>query len=168
MIAGARAEQIAHIAATRERQVAQAQAIEGFIAHHFTNRRDEYWRPNTHHGYALNVKNRRDSGKVRTAPWESEDPDEVAAYECEYGEASRDWWNDANDIAQEHGFEGVHAAGRSGGWCVPYPQPDVENMWPHAIEEWVRDIFAPFGLEIEDLLARAQAEFYDGEPGWRE
>jgi hypothetical protein len=28
------------------------------------------------------------------------------------------WWQDAEWMAEEHGFNGVHSAGRSGGWCV--------------------------------------------------
>src|SRR5208337_103963 len=41
-----------------------------------------------------------------------------------------DWWNEANVIAQEHGYEFAASEGRSGKWCVPsfadgtYPDGD--------------------------------------------
>lgn len=37
-----------------------------------------------------------------------------------YEAASAEWWYDAESKAQELGFAGVYALGRSGGWIAPY------------------------------------------------
>lgn len=46
-----------------------------------------------------------------------------------YEQAQESWWHDAEHMAQEADFRGVHSDGRSGGWCV------IEGT------EWLSDNF---------------------------
>ena len=136
----ARSEQVAEALATRERQVTDERAIEELLED----------QP-THHGYGLNVKQ-------RTGPWcECWDDDEVPYGACWCGleDARERFWRDADELAREHGFKGVHSAGRMGGWLVIDPQPRTDDMWPDDVEEWERETFGPFALAIRGLYEHA-------------
>src|SRR5262249_5853674 len=90
-----------------------------------------------HHGYSVSVKD-----KHRT--YDEDD--------CEYELACERFWERAEELAREHGFEGVHQQGRMGGWLVVNPQPSTDDMWTYEVEEWERDVFGPFALDIKRLL----------------
>lgn len=37
-----------------------------------------------------------------------------------YQDAQESWWNAAEWLARDYGFDGVYGQGRMGGWCLPY------------------------------------------------
>lgn len=139
-----RERQVADALAARERQVAVAQRIERLLED----------RP-THHGYAVDVKNHRQFCACEE-PWES-------GCACGFERAREMFWDGCEHLACEHGFEGVHGAGRMGGYVVPYPQPRTDDMWPDEVDEWERDTFGPFMVDVLDALADAQAAWERGE-----
>lgn len=152
-VANARERQIADALKTRERQVEREERIEQIA--------DE--QP-IHHGYAVEVKQRRyfcecDVNEI----WSG------GACECGFEDARRIFWEDCEELAKQHGFEGVHAAGRMGGYVVPYPEPRTDDMWEHEVEEWMRETFAPFAIDVLANLADAteawaRGELVDGTP----
>jgi hypothetical protein len=73
----------------------------------------------THHGWAVDVKDR--------SLYHDVDPDEVLGadrVQALYDMEAQAFWQDAELLAKERGFEGVWQEGRSGGYAVPHPQPD--------------------------------------------
>jgi hypothetical protein len=107
----------------------------------------------THHGYAVNVKSH---GRYDYS-------DALGDMEAQavWDEVAERFWDDAELVAQEHGFRGVYSEGRMGGWCVPQPQPHADDMWEHELEAWVRDRFRPFERDILALLAEAEQDATD-------
>lgn len=81
----------------------------------------------THHGWAVNVKD-------RGRPYGADEVDEARGIltddeiEAVYRQAQEGYWLDLTEIAQaDHGFTDVYSEGRSGGWAVPHPQPDEDD-----------------------------------------
>lgn len=106
----------------------------------------------THHGYAVNVKDRTNHS-WRVHQWAEERGLADTELEIIYDGERDSFWDEAREIAIDHGFTDISGAGRMGGWLVPEPQPDTENMWEHEVESWERDKFEPFKVAIERLLA---------------
>ena len=88
-----------------------------------------------------------------------------------YDNARDQFWQDADLLAQDHGFDGVHAAGRSGGWMVvegtrwladnflsdpprPLTEEDAEAME-------MRDRFLACAFEALDYIKGARDNFHD-------
>lgn len=138
----ARERQIAEALATRERQVERHADIERLLE-----------QQPTHHGWGVSVKDHQ--------LWRDDDDDRAA--ERAYNRAKDEFWKAAERLAREHGFIDVYAAGRSGGWCVIHPQPDVENMWEATMYEWTWTKFAPWALAIRELLRDVRAAYERGE-----
>jgi hypothetical protein len=148
----ARAAQVERVLGTRKRQIEQAIRVQEWL--------DEHTQGRTHHGYGVCVKQRRHFCKCE--PEDRDWSNFTSAFTCKCGyELVREcFWQDAEWLAQhEHDFEDVLSAGRSGGWLVVVPQPQIEDMWEHEIQEWL-ERFAAFALDIEDLLRRT-CEAYD-------
>jgi hypothetical protein len=104
----------------------------------------------THHGYAVNVKSHGRYDYSDALTWE--EAEAVWSWEAER------FWDEAEEIAREHGFRGVYSEGRMGGWCQPHPQPHTGDMWPEEIARWERDVFRPFERDILALLAEAESD----------
>lgn len=130
----ARATQVARALTTRERQVADALAIEELLED----------QP-THHGYAINVK-------VHDSLCECEVRESEFDCDCGWEDAAAEFWFEANRLAQQHDFARVYQDGRMGGWAVVSPQPRTDDMFEFQVEEWERDTFGPFALAILRLL----------------
>ena len=69
-----------------------------------------------HREYGINVKS-------STGYWDA--PDAFETVGADEAESLWDWfaqsfWDDADRLAREHGYTGVHQEGRSGGWLVPH------------------------------------------------
>lgn len=107
----------------------------------------------THHGYAVNVKDH--------AMYDHLDRDlsdgEVEAIYNAHGEA---FWEDAQDIAQRHGFNGVYSDGNMGGWAQPYPQP-YDALDDDELAAWVKDKFRPFEADILACLDDRREAFIE-------
>jgi hypothetical protein len=110
----------------------------------------------THHGYAVNVKSHGRYDYSDALTWE--EAEAVWSWEAER------FWDEAEEIAREHGFRGVYSEGRSGGWCVPQPQPSPDSIG-HGIEyvpgsEWTAWLkrFRAFEADILALLAEAESD----------
>jgi hypothetical protein len=99
----------------------------------------------THHGYAVNVN---DYGYPPNDPGPLTDDDVQVIWEA----AAEGFWADAQGIARAYGFEGVYAEGRSAGWAKPHPQPATDDMWAHAVDEWVAETFRPFECAILECM----------------
>lgn len=107
----------------------------------------------THHGYAVNVKDH----ERYTYEQGSMTDDEV---ERLYDAHVSMFWNEAGEIAREHGFTDLYSEGRMGGYALPVPQPlYIANMWDHEVEAWMRDQFRPFERDILGLMTEARADF---------
>jgi hypothetical protein len=107
----------------------------------------------THHGYAVNVKDRTLYGDVDTGPLTD---DQVQAI---YDNHAEDFWHLAGEVAREYGFRDIYSEGRMGGWAVPVPQPATDDMWPAELEAWVRDRFRPLERDLLELVAGVRADF---------
>lgn len=111
------------------------------------------------HGYAVNVKTLH----MHFADGGTEPQRELA-----WDSTHEDWWNDANEIARQEGFDGAAACGRSCGWCAPYDvnRGVAENSSRHYLyAQWAEEEdgdpdfdedeakrFAKFAERIEDHL----------------
>ena len=75
-------------------------------------------------------------------------------------DAQRRWWNEAADIAREHGYEDVEQGGRSGGWLAPVPgvNPGDELTDPLGYNEALVRL-DKFAEAIGRLVQRAPAMF---------
>lgn len=74
-----------------------------------------------------------------------------------------EFWQDAAVIARQHGYNGVTAEGRSGGWLLPY-QTDITDRpssygSPDDLED--RVMFLPFEAAIKARLAQTEARLAD-------
>ncbi len=112
---------------------------------------DESRQP-THHGYAVNVKDDK-RYRVDYGTLTDDQVDAIWQGACE------GFWMSAQKIGKEYGFRRVYGEGRSGGWCVPYPQPDAENMWEDELEAWVLDRFRPFERDVLSEMEHYQGIF---------
>lgn len=80
----------------------------------------------------------------RATEWEGQEWTDVL-----YQHACEQWWEEANDLAIEAGFEGVYSAGRSGGWCcIDGTNTDYHPDWIMYPEQQ--------GEDREDALAFQQ------------
>jgi hypothetical protein len=106
----------------------------------------------THHGYAVNVKDH---------VLYSEELQALPENECEalYQAHVEAFWLDAQSIGEQYGFAHVYSEGRMGGYAVPDPQPDTDNLWPEQVDAWVRDTFEPFARDIEALVVERREMF---------
>ena len=96
----------------------------------------------THHGWGLCVKDRSKYDIL----WRDEErfaPLTEQEVEWAYEDCQQQFWEDANELAREHGYKAVYSEGRSGGWLVIDPQPRMDDMWEHEQEEWIAE-FAKF------------------------
>lgn len=107
----------------------------------------------TRHGYAIDV---RDYGTYPDFAPLSED--EVMVL---YDDAVTVFWEQADTVAREHGFDTIYSAGRSEGWCVPYPQPP-DDFTELELEGWMRDHFRPFERDIDTLMEACREIFLQG------
>lgn len=123
------------------------------------------------HGYAVNVKTLHmhfpDGGTEgqRERAWE-------ATHEV--------WWDAANEVAKEEGFDGASGAGRSCGWCAPYDTSrtvpensslyylyvDDENdkrlpKFVERIEALLREVPAMYKAELERIVEEDREEEKD-------
>ncbi len=99
----------------------------------------------THHGYAVNVKD--------DELYSDHEPLSDAEAQRIYDGVVETFWDQAELVAQDHGFQGVYSEGAGGGWAGPYPQPATDDMWEHELAAWVRDRFRPFELDILALMS---------------
>lgn len=85
----------------------------------------------------LAMKDEGPGVKVKVSHWGSGDPEMVklrteipdeALNEIAESIALDFWETLAPEIARTHGFHSVWQAGRSGGWCVPYPSDDWADI----------------------------------------
>lgn len=126
-------------------------------------------------GAAVNVKTHGMHGRLQTAAGDaSEDDRETAWHRVE-----RDWWQEADRIARDCGYDGVAQCGRSGGWCAPYYSAsldgrarqtfaDVEDddaerarfdTFAGRIDEWLGCVPAMFAEALRDIATEnADAE----------
>lgn len=134
-----REQQVAEALGTRERQVERALRIEQLVID---------WHDRVmpgHHGYSVCVKEHTLGGDRVCV---NDDGESVRRYD----HVRDQWWEDASELARQHGFEKLYSAGRSGGYAVPHPQPDTD-WYDHEEEAWLRETFAPLALDLLDLLA---------------
>ena len=108
----------------------------------------------THHGYAVNVKDRMLYADVPNRDALSDDDAQLI-----WEQHAEMFWADAQEVAHEHGFRDVFSEGRMGGWAVPSPQPATDDMWPEQVDAWVAERFRPFERDLLALLADARDEF---------
>lgn len=134
-----REAQVEYALGTRERQAQRTERMLNLLED----------QPN-HHGYAVVVKVH--------GLWCECEPEQVTHYECAcgYHQARALFWEDASEVAKKHGFHGVWQDGRSGGYAVPHPQPKTDDMYEHEVEEWARDTFGPFAVELLEVLDAAK------------
>ena len=83
---------------------------------------------------AVNVKYR---GRYPTCPDGADKKLWDRAWEIAEETIREFWWEDAEEIARDHGYAGVFSEGRSDGWCVPYTSwsgqvcyPDLKGVYP--------------------------------------
>ena len=62
-----------------------------------------------------------------------------------------DWWEEATEIAKEHGYSAVFSEGRSGGWLVP----ELTSGYPSAEDRAEVKRFLKFRKAIEQHLTYA-------------
>lgn len=142
----ARAAQVERVLGMRKRQVEQALRAAAWLEENNDGR--------THHGYGLCVKDHK-----HYCTCEPEDRfDWSHRCKCGYELTREGFWQDAEHIGGEHGFD-VCSAGRSGGWLIVRDQPNIDDMWEEEQREW-HERFAAFALDIEELL-RTTGEAYD-------
>lgn len=105
-------------------------------------------------GYAVNVKTLH----MHFADGGTEPQRELA-----WDSTHEDWWNDANEIARQEGFDGAAACGRSCGWCAPYDvnRGVAENSSLHYlyIDDENDERLAKFAERIEDHLKDVPAMY---------
>lgn len=112
---------------------------------------------------AVNVK---DDEIRRTWPQDVQDAaDKIGdqAGEDIYTRVQEDFWRWANEEAQVHGFDGVYAAGHSGGWCAVQGTDYLDGM----------SIIEPSGADKESVakfleFAFAITQAIEGDGGFRE
>lgn len=152
----ARARQIREALKTRERQVERAVRVDELLADGHILR--------THHGYGLNVKD-HDS---RSLLWKTEtrigeaDLPSTANGHGRAGAVYEMWretfWRDAGELAGEHGFRGVHSAGRQSGYCLVDPQPATDDMYEEDLDEFLRTRLGPWACDVQDLIFTLRLE----------
>ncbi len=107
----------------------------------------------THHGYAVNVK---DHSYYPIAYVDGlSAPDVERLYNCHV----EMFWQEAEALAQNHGFSGIYSEGRMGGWAAPHPQPANGDMWSDELAEWMAVRFRPLEADLLALLADAREQF---------
>lgn len=88
-----------------------------------------------------------------------------------------EFWDDAEQIAQNHGYSGVFGEGRSNGWLVPYTQHDRAGnlvtewtgqgpdkgypIYPNVDNSKERRVFIEFRAAIEGLLRDSLDRYHD-------
>jgi hypothetical protein len=104
----------------------------------------------THHGYAVNVKDRALYGDH--SPLSDDDAQMI------WERAAEGFWADAELLATEHGFQTVYGEGRMGGWCVPQPQPSGDAD-ERELAEWMAERFRPFERDVLEAIGYWRDEF---------
>jgi hypothetical protein len=110
----------------------------------------------THHGYAVDVKDRKLYWPDPLSQYENVTQTEIDAL---YEQRQADFWEQAAEIAREHGFRDVYSEGRMGGYAVPQPQPATDDLYPYELDAWVSERFRPFERDILALLDACREEF---------
>lgn len=74
----------------------------------------------------------------------------------------RAFWDDAERLAQEHGYAGVYSAGRSDGWLIPYRNATfAEYRYPDPNDAEDCERFERFAESVEALLNDAPTFYAD-------
>jgi hypothetical protein len=144
-----REQQVSRALATRERQVERALRIEAVLVD---------WNDGSmpaHHGYAVCVKDRTLGGSRVSY----DDEDSIRRYD----HVRDQWWEDASEIAREHGFTALYSEGRSGGYAKPEPQPHVDDLYDEDVEAWLRESFAPLVIDLRDLMREYRERWERGD-----
>lgn len=84
--------------------------------------------------------------------------DEISAI---YEQEQMGFWDTAQELAKEHGFDGVYQEGRSGGWAEPFPQvPDDHSGYEQQqseMEELAKELHADMEYRRGEFLRRVAA-----------
>lgn len=104
----------------------------------------------SHHGPAINVKDH--------SLYDFDLPEDEA--QSIYDGVAARFWEDAGELARDHGYGGVYGEGRMGGWLVPH-YPSGRRVDSVEALPGERLTFQTFGAAVVELLDGCRDELRD-------